>query len=47
VLRWLRLVIGVSDEGVRDCAPALGRRVLEERDAARDVVTIGKTTSVS
>jgi hypothetical protein len=47
VLRWLRLVIGVSDEDVRDCAPALGRRVLDGRDAAlRDVVTICWTTSV-
>jgi hypothetical protein len=41
VLRWPRLVIGVSDEGVRDWPPALARRVPVERDAAlRDVVTM-------
>jgi hypothetical protein len=35
------LAIRVSDEGVRDCAPALARRVPDERDAAlRDVVTM-------
>ncbi|MEP7021846.1 MAG: hypothetical protein ABI808_14465, partial [Pseudonocardiales bacterium] len=47
VLRWPRLVMGVPAEDVRDAAPALARRVLDGRDAAlRDVVTIGKTTSV-
>jgi hypothetical protein len=47
VLRWLRLDIVVSDEGLRDCAPGLARRVLDERDEAlRDVVTIGRTTSL-